>query len=381
MSELKLEQILSAYDYDLPDKYIANAAVFPRDHAKLMRVNRQTGNLSDHFFYDLADFLGANDVLVLNETKVFSARLLGKKASGGKVELLLIKQIDLDSFEAISKPGLKLGQRLFFPRRSFTESDASLSEDLEMSDFLQAEVIYRDPDSAKVQVRFNQGGADLLSEIDQCGFTPLPPYIHPTQTEDKLKEEYQTVYAKHLGSAAAPTAGLHFTDQLLDKLREKGVQIEKITLHVGLGTFAKLSMANLEEKRLHEEFYEIKEDVAKRLNQAKQQGKRIIAVGTTSARTLESAVMSRNVHELSNLKGQTSIFITPPFQFAFVDALLTNFHLPQSSLLMMISAFCTSPNTSATFNDFKQTVVGQAYQRAIDHEYRFFSFGDVMLIE
>jgi len=330
----------------------------------------------------LANFLSDQDVLVLNETKVFSARLLGKKQSGGKVELLLIKQVDLNSFEAISKPGLKIGQKLFFPRRSFLESDGSLCADIDFSDFLQAEVISRDENSAKVQVKFNQSNAALLAEIDLCGFTPLPPYIKPTQSEAEIKEEYQTVYAKEEGSAAAPTAGLHFTEELLDKLKQKGVQIEKITLHVGLGTFAKLTSENLTSKTLHSEYYEISKEVADRLNQAKKLGKRIISVGTTTTRSLESAVLlSASQKEIQAVAQETNIFIDPPYQFNFVDSLITNFHLPKSSLLMLVSAFCATPNTKQEFSDFLSSNIGQAYLHALEDDYRFFSFGDAMFIQ
>ena len=314
--------------------------------------------------------------------KFFLLVCLVKKQSGGKVELLLIKQIDLDTFAAISKPGLKMGQQLFFPRRSFLESDGSLSADLDISDFLQAQVIFRDEESAKIQVKFNQSAANLLSEIDLCGFTPLPPYIHPTQTEEEIKEEYQTVYAKEEGSAAAPTAGLHFTEELLTKLKAKGVQIEKVTLHVGLGTFAKLTSENIKNKTLHSEYYEINEDTATRLNEAKKVGKRIIAVGTTSTRTLESAVlMSADKKTIKASAKETNIFIDPPYKFNFIDALITNFHLPKSSLLMLVSAFCTAPNTTAEFTTFLETSVGQAYTHALENDYRFFSFGDAMFIE
>lgn len=382
MFDENINDVLDKYDYPLSEDKIANQPAFPRDHSKLLTVNRSNGEIKDRFFYELTDLLTSNDVLVLNETKVFSARLLGKKQSGGKVELLLIKQIDLDTFSAISKPGLKLGQKLFFPRRSFLESDGSLSADLDFSDFLQAEVIFRDEDSAKVQVKFNQSNAALLAEIDLCGFTPLPPYIHPTQSEEKIKEEYQTVYAREEGSAAAPTAGLHFTDELLHQLEQKGVQIEKVTLHVGLGTFAKLTSENLKNKTLHSEYYEITEEVAARLNQAKKAGKRIIAVGTTSTRTLESAVLlSSSKKELGSTARETNIFIDPPYQFNFINALITNFHLPKSSLLMLVSAFCSAPNTSQEFTTFLETSVGQAYTHALENEYRFFSFGDAMFIE
>lgn len=381
MFDEDIRDILDKYDYPLTEDKIANEPVFPRDHSKLLILNRQNGEISDHHFFELADLLNSNDVLVLNETKVFAARLLGKKQSGGKVELLLIKHTNLDIFEAISKPGLKMGQRLFFPRRSFLESDGSLSADLDFSDFLQAEVIFRDENSAKVQVKFNQSGANLLSEIDLCGFTPLPPYIKATQSEEKIKEEYQTVYAREEGSAAAPTAGLHFTDELLRKLEQKGIQIEKVTLHVGLGTFAKLTSENLKNKTLHSEYYEIGAETAARLNQAKKAGKRIIAVGTTSTRTLESAVLDQlPKKELTAAAKETNIFIDPPYQLNFVDALITNFHLPKSSLLMLVSAFCSAPNTDKEFEDFLSSSVGQAYQHALANDYRFFSFGDAMLI-
>ena len=382
MFDEDIKDILDKYDYPLSEDKIANEPSFPRDHSKLLTLNKQNSQIKDHLFYELENILNDNDVLVINETKVFPARLLGKKQSGGKVELLLIKQIDLNTFEAISKPGLKMGQKLFFPRRSFLESDGSLSADLDISDFLQAQVIFRDEESAKIKVKFNQSAANLLSEIDLCGFTPLPPYIHPTQTEEKIKEEYQTVYAREEGSAAAPTAGLHFTEELLEKLKTKGVQIEKVTLHVGLGTFAKLTSENIKNKTLHSEYYEISEDTATRLNEAKKTGKRIIAVGTTSTRTLESAVlMSADKKTIKAAAKETNIFIDPPYQFNFIDALITNFHLPKSSLLMLVSAFCTAPNTAQEFTTFLETSAGQAYTHALENDYRFFSFGDAMFIE
>lgn len=381
MFDDNIEAILDKYNYSLTDEKIANEPVFPRDTSKLLTLNRNNGQIEDHYFYELADLLSNNDVLVINETKVFAARLLGRKQSGGKVELLLIKQVDLDTFEAISKPGLKLGQKLYFLRRSFSSTDQDLFSDLDANDFLQAEVILRDELSAKVKVRFNRSGANLLAEIDLCGFTPLPPYIHSKQTEEKIREEYQTVYAKEEGSAAAPTAGLHFTEGLLAKLNEKGVQIERITLHVGLGTFAKLTSQNLSNKTLHSEYYEVSEEVAKRLNQAKKNGKRIIAVGTTTTRTLESVVLlSDSKKELIPSAAETNIFIDPPYQFNFIDALITNFHLPKSSLLMLVSAFCSTPNTKQEFSDFSKLSIGQAYQHALDNNYRFFSFGDGMFI-
>lgn len=372
-----LSEVLSRYDYPLVEEQIANEPVFPRDHSKLLVLNRSSGEISDRHFYDLLEILTPNDVLVLNETKVFAARLLGKKKSGGKVELLLIKQEGTDLFTAISKPGLKSGQELFFPRRELQQQTFDLADDLSLEDFLQAQVVWRDPDSAKVKVQFNLSGVDLLNEIDRCGLTPLPPYIKPTQSEDEIKDEYQTVYAKNIGSAAAPTAGLHFTDELLAKLIAKGVQVEKITLHVGLGTFAKLTSENLQNKILHSEYYEISQEVAVRLNEAKQKGRRIIAVGTTSTRSLESATIDGKLQARAQ---ETKIFIDPPYQFQFVDALLTNFHLPKSSLLMLVSAFCSFPNTEKEFTSFLESTVGLAYSHALQNNYRFFSFGDAMFI-
>lgn len=377
-----LQDILAKYGYPLDEKKIANQPAFPRDSSKLLILDRRIGRIEDHHFYELVDFLSNQDVLVLNETKVFPARLLGKKQSGGKAELLLIKQIGLDSFEAISKPGLKMGQKMFFPRRSFLENDGSLCADIDFTDFLQAEVILRDENSAKIQVKFNRRGIDLLEEIDLCGFTPLPPYIKPTQSEDEIKAEYQTVYAKEDGSAAAPTAGLHFTEDLLTKLKQKGIQIEKITLHVGLGTFAKLTSENIASKTLHNEYYEISKEVADRLNEAKKIGKRIIAVGTTTTRSLESAILlSASKKEILAVAQETNIFIDPPYQFNYIDALITNFHLPKSSLLMLVSAFCSAPNTRQEFIDFLSSSIGQAYLHALKNDYRFFSFGDAMLIQ
>lgn len=372
-----LDEVLARYDYPLATEQIANEPVFPRDHSKLLLLNRHDGKILDHHFYDLSEILTANDVLVLNETKVFAARLLGKKKSGGKVELLLIKQEGVDSFTAISKPGLKNGQQVFFLRRELHDQNFDLASDLSLEDFLRAQVVWRDPDSAKIKVQFNMSGVDLLNEIDRCGLTPLPPYIKPTQSEEQIKDEYQTVYARNLGSAAAPTAGLHFTDDLLDKLSKKGVQIEKVTLHVGLGTFAKLTSENLRDKTLHSEYYEISQETALRLNQAKQNGRRIIAVGTTSARSLESAVINGRLQAKAE---ETKIFIDPPYQFKFVDALLTNFHLPKSSLLMLVSAFCSAPNTENEFTNFLESRVGLAYTHALQNNYRFFSFGDAMFI-
>jgi S-adenosylmethionine:tRNA ribosyltransferase-isomerase len=376
-----LDQVLANFDFHLDKNKIAQAPAIPRDHSKLLLVNRQQNSIKDSIFYQITDYLGDNDVLVLNETKVFPARLLGKKETGGKVELLLLKQLSNNFWEAISKPGLKEGQRLFFLRR---ESKKALQNGfLELADLekLEAVVVKREANSAKVEVEFNKSGINLLEEIDACGIMPLPPYIHSKQSENEIRDEYQTVFAKHIGSAAAPTAGLHFTGEVFAKLLEKGVQIEKVTLHVGLGTFAKLTEENIKNKTLHHEFYQIDQETVERLNQAKKSGKRIIAVGTTSTRTLEAAVLeSQSKEDLVAGARDTNIFIDPPYQFNFVDALITNFHLPQSSLLMLVSALVSHPNTEEKFTNFQDSLLGKAYQHALDNDYRFFSFGDAMFI-
>lgn len=381
------DQVLANFDYDLPKSKIANQPLTERDQSKLLMFDRQTALFSDHQFFQLDQFLTDQDVLVVNESKVFPARLLGKKDTGGKVELLLLKQITSDSWQAISKPSLKINQQLYFPPRNYLPDD-----NLDLEDLLQAKVISRSENSAQVEVKFNRADDSLWQAIEKCGYTPLPPYIKNKQSEALRRLEYQTIYAKKVGSAAAPTAGLHFTEKLMEKLKNKGVQIEKIDLAVGLGTFAKLTRNNWQSQSLHQEYFAIDEEVAQRLSEAKKNGKRLVAVGTTSARALESAVInyqkSENKSEknkknsliLKSGKQSTNLFINPPYKFAIVDALITNFHLPQSSLLMMVSAFTSQPNSPSVFQKFSDSTIGQAYQHAMQNDYRFFSFGDAMLI-
>ena len=371
-----LDKTLARFDFNLPKERIANQPVSPRDHSRILLLDRAQEKFSEYHFYDLPQFLNKGDVLVLNETRVFPARLLGKKNTGGKVELLLLKQLSSNTWEAISKPGLKVGAKLFFLERN-REGSFALN-DLADSDCLQARVTERSQNSARVRVEFNFSDLRLLQKIDLCGFTPLPPYIDNQQSEEEVKDEYQTVYAEKTGSSAAPTAGLHFTPQLMEELKNKGVQIEKVTLHVGLGTFAKLTKENLEKKTLHSEYCEIDEETTMRLNLAKREGRKITAVGTTTTRTLES--MSDEDGKLKSGALETKIFIDPPYQFKFVDQLITNFHLPQSSLLMLVSAFTSYPQSKEEFLDFKTSFLGKAYQHAVNSEYRFFSFGDAMLI-
>jgi len=339
---------ISDYSYCLPESLIANKPSGKRDHCRLLTLNKNTGQVDHLHFYDILNLLGPNDVLVLNQSKVFPARLFGKKDSGGDIEVLLIHQINSDTWMAISKPRPAIGRQIIFDHN------------------LIGQVIKSDPINGQIQIKFNYKNNYFFQVLDKIGHTPIPPYIKSHQTEAKIRSEYQTVYAKQTGSAAAPTAGLHFTKKLLSQLKAKGVQIEYVTLHVGLGTFQNLRPENIESKTLHSEFYEIKPAIARRLNRAKQNGKRIIAVGTTSVRTLESAT-DKNQQIIAGKKS-TNIFIYPPYQFKFVDALITNFHLPESSLLMLISAFAGKQNTFT------------AYQQAIKNKYRFFSFGDAMFI-
>lgn len=335
------------YHYNLPDNLIANKPELHRDHCRLLSLNKKTGEINHLKFFDLKTILGSNDVLVLNQSKVFPARLFGQKVTGGKFEILLLNQIDASCWQAISKPRLIISQKLVFDHN------------------LTGQVLKSDKNTGEIQIKFNQKHQQFLQTINKIGHTPLPPYISTKESESEIRKEYQTVYAKETGSAAAPTAGLHFTKKLLTDLKNKGVQIEYVTLHVGLGTFQNLRPENISQKTLHQEFYEITPDTANRLNLAKEQGKRIIAVGTTSVRTLESAFEN---YQINSGKKSTQIFIYPPYKFKFIDALITNFHLPQSSLLMLVSAFA---GKKYIFN---------AYQEAIGENYRFFSFGDAMFV-
>jgi S-adenosylmethionine:tRNA ribosyltransferase-isomerase len=355
---------LSQFDYHLPTASIAQRPVEPRDHSKLMVVDRKTGALQHFHFYDLPDLLKPTDVLVRNNTKVLPARLLGKKTSGGFVELLLVKAIEsTDSkevWEVLSKPSLKVGQMIVFDN-----SDIQ-AECLALTGYTR-------------QVRFNKSRIELIRAIDEIGKTPIPPYVEWENEEEKIREVYQTTFAKIVGSVAAPTAGLHFTQELDEKLKAKGIAIEEVTLHVGLGTFLPVKTVEVTEHPMHSEWYIVSQETAQRLNEYKKQGRRIISVGTTTTRTLETlADESGLLHAGSST---TDIFIYPPYRFRYVDALVTNFHLPKSTLLMLVSAFVCSPNTSHEFVDFQTSSIGKAYSEAIVKKYRFFSFGDAMLIQ
>ena len=336
---------LTDFSYELPKELIAQHPAEPRDHARLMLYDRKTGAVEHKHFYDLVDELRAGDVLVFNDSKVIPARLYGKRVpTGGKVEVLLLTPVGEDRWEVLVKPGKKAlpGTTIEFPGG------------------LQAEVLDRTDFGGRV-VHFTYDGV-FDDIIDKIGEMPLPPCIHEKMEDPN---EYQTVYARERGSAAAPTAGLHFTDELLQKIRDKGVEEVFVTLHVGLGTFRPVEEENIEDHQMHSEFYSITPEAADAINRAKAEGRRIIAVGTTSIRTLESA---GTTGKLKAGSGWTNIFIYPGFTFHIVDALVTNFHLPESTLLMLISALSTREQ------------ILHAYEIAVKEKYRFFSFGDAMFI-
>jgi S-adenosylmethionine:tRNA ribosyltransferase-isomerase len=350
---------LHDFHFDLPEELIGQKAIEPRDSCKLLVVNRESQSLTHHIFRDILTLLDKNYVFVVNDTKVFPARLFGTKDTGGKVEVLLLKQIALDSYQAMGRGKLKIGQKLDF--------GSGLSAILTSKD-----------ETGEIVIKFNLSGTDLISKIDELGRTPLPPYIHSETKEKDLREQYQTVYAREKGSAAAPTAGLHFTPELMKNLIEKGVAIEKITLHVGLGTFKPVTEEQINSQTLHTESFFVTDEVVKRLNDAKKEGKKIIAVGTTTCRVLETQTNQEGIIRAG--EGETSIFIQPGYKYKFVDGLITNFHLPETSLLMLVSTLVSSPNSSHPFKNFADSLIGKAYQEAIKNKYKFFSFGDAMLI-
>lgn len=362
---------LSQFDYSLPENLIAQKPASPRDHSKLLQINRSTGDLTDHHFFDLPSLLRAGDVLVRNNTKVLPARIIGIKPTGGNVELLLVKSLsrnlNTETWHCLSKPGLKLNQTLRFPNSALTATCLGI-------------------DGFEREVVFSMAGYELLEELEKIGTLPVPPYIHwDEQDSTSLQEHYQTTYAKIMGSVAAPTAGLHFTPEIDARLLEKGVTILEVTLHVGLGTFRSVKTIDITQHVMHTESFTLTPEVAQAINQAKTENRRVIAVGTTTIRVLEScASQNATTNELFELipqSGETNIYIYPPHAFNIVDALITNFHQPKSTLLMLVSAFSTTPNTPHPFTSFLETPVGKAYSHAIKNQYRFFSFGDSMLIE
>lgn len=337
----------SDFDYELPDRLIAQHPAEKRDHSRLLVMDKYTGVTEHRIFKDIVEYLHAGDVLVVNKTKVIPARIFGIKEGGSaKIEVLLLKRDESmpNTWEVLVHPGkrAKVGTMINF-------GDGMLC----------GEVVENTSAGRKVTFHFDGIFEEIL---EQLGTMPLPPYIHE-QLEDQNR--YQTVYAKVDGSAAAPTAGLHFTEDLMTTLSEKGVQIEEVLLHVGLGTFKPVEEDNLEDHEMHTEYYEISEDTAERINQAKAEGRRIISVGTTSTRALESA--AKNGRLIAG-NGWTNIFIYPGYEWQIIDGLITNFHLPKSTLMMLVSALS------------QRELILKAYREAVEKEYRFFSFGDAMFI-
>ncbi|OPJ56762.1 tRNA preQ1(34) S-adenosylmethionine ribosyltransferase-isomerase QueA [Alkalithermobacter paradoxus] len=338
----------SDFYFDLPQELIAQKPLEERDKSRLMVLDKESGEIEHKVFRDIIDYLSEGDCLVLNNTRVLPARLIGEKLdTKAKMEFLLLKRIDLDTWETLVKPG----------KRAKIGSEFSFGDGR-----LKAKVVDIGEEGARI-VKFEYDG--IFEEIlDELGNMPLPPYITET-LEDK--ERYQTVYSKHQGSAAAPTAGLHFTNEILEKIKAKGVEIAFITLHVGLGTFRPVKVENVLEHKMHSEFYMIEKEEAEKINKAKANGKKVIAVGTTSCRTLESASDENGV--LHPKSGWTDIFIYPGHEFKIVDSLITNFHLPESTLIMLVAALCGKEN------------ILNAYNIAVTERYRFFSFGDAMFIK
>ena len=338
---------ISEFNYELPERLIAQIPIEKRDESRLMILDKEQQTIQHKTFKDILDYLEPGDCLVRNNTKVLPARLYGKKETGAHVEFLLLNRIEGDIWESIVRPGNKLhiGTKVIFG-----------------DGLLEAEILDTMPGGTR-KVQFKYEG--IFNEIlDKIGLMPLPPYIHE---ELKENDRYQTVYAKHEGSAAAPTAGLHFTPELLKKLEEKGVKIANVTLHVGIGTFRPVKVENIEEHDMHSEHYYIKQEDVDKINEAKNNGKRVIAIGTTSCRVLESIASQEN-GLVQVAEGDTKIFIYPGYKFKCIDGLITNFHLPESTLLMLVSALAG------------KEYVMNAYKEAVEKEYRFFSFGDAMCI-
>ena len=341
---MKLEE----FDYNLPEELIAQVPIAKRDESRLMVLHRESKKVEHKTFKDIIDYLRPGDCLVRNNTKVIPARLYGKKETGANVEFVLLNQIEGDIWESIVRPGNKLKP----------------GTKVEFGDGLLKATIIDIMDGGTRKVEFEYEG--IFNEIlDKIGLMPLPPYIHESLKE---KDRYQTVYAKYNGSAAAPTAGLHFTPELLKKIEEKGIKIANVTLHVGIGTFRPVKEENIEEHKMHTEHFYIKQEDVEKINETKKAGGRVIAVGTTSCRVLET-IASEETGLVNATEGDTGIYIYPGYKFKCIDGLITNFHLPKSTLLMLVSALAG------------REFVLDAYNEAVKEKYRFFSFGDAMLID
>ncbi|WP_457644488.1 tRNA preQ1(34) S-adenosylmethionine ribosyltransferase-isomerase QueA [Persephonella sp.] len=333
---------LSDYDYRLPKELIAKYPVEPRDSCRLMVLNRKERTIEHRIFRDIGDYLKEGDLLVLNDTKVIPARLIGRKETGAKIEIFLLKPVTENVWEALIKniKRLKEGQTVI------------ISEDFRIK-------LLEKLEEGKAVVQLI--GEDIKSLIEKYGHIPLPPYIE-REDEDKDRDYYQTVFAKKEGAVASPTAGLHFTEELLEKLKEKGIKTAFVTLHVGLGTFRPITVEDITKHKMHEEFYQIPEETLDLIRETKERGRSVVAVGTTVVRTLETYAQT------GNKEGFSDIYIYPPYDFKIIDSMITNFHLPKSTLLLLVSAFAG--------RDF----ILEAYREAVEKKYRFFSYGDAMLI-
>lgn len=345
----------SLFDYPLPEERIAQMSVEPRDHSRLLVLDRAAGTWNHHHFYDIGQFLKPGDLLVVNETKVFKARLRGTVGRGAvsappqadtEIEIFLLRPDD-NHWRALAKPGKKL----------------SVGSTITFDDGRTCDVIAKQDDGT-VTLNFSATSEDVLAWADRVGEIPIPPYV---STLPSSTEQYQTVYAKQTGSVAAPTAGFHFTPALMERLKTQGIRFATVTLHVGLGTFRPIKTDTLEEHEMHEEWIDVPAETQQLISDAKQRGGRVIAVGTTTVRALESSVTN----------GFTNIFITPGYRFKVIDGLITNFHLPKSSLIVLVSSFVAEKQNDP---DKGREIVLNAYRDAIQHEYRFYSFGDAMLI-
>ncbi|MDD6539578.1 MAG: tRNA preQ1(34) S-adenosylmethionine ribosyltransferase-isomerase QueA [Firmicutes bacterium] len=347
---------ITDFDYNLPEELIAQKPADKRDSSRLLVVHRDSGKIEHKHFYDIINYLNPGDLMVLNNSKVLPARLFGEKeGTGAKVEFLLIKRIEGDRWETMVRPGrrLKPGDSVMFCQ----------------SPLLRADIVDYGDDGTRI-VEFEYEGI-FMERLEEVGSMPLPPYIERSSEEDD-KDRYQTVYCKDEGSVAAPTAGLHFTEELLAKAQEKGVELAYVTLHVGIGTFRPVKVERVEDHSMHFEEYHISEESARAINRAKAEGRRIISVGTTSTRTVESAAYydeERGCMQVKAGSGSTGIFIYPGYEFKIIDSLITNFHLPKSTLLMLISAL------------YDREKILDVYEEAIRERYRFFSYGDAMFIE
>jgi len=346
LAKLRVAQLIQTadFDYNLPSELIAQTPLPNRDQCRLLTLDRRTGAIAHRRFDELPNILRPDDLLVVNDSRVLPARLYGRKPTGGRVEILLLRPFGTDSWSALTHPGLRVGQTVDF------------------ADVLGAQVDSIGIDGERI-LRFNRAGSDLDRAIHQIGQLPIPPYV---KTPLQRPDDYQTVYAAEEGSVAAPTAGLHFSHDLLERLRTNGIEQVHLTLHVGVGTFRPVKVTNVAEHRMHAEWFRISDEAATRINRAKGDGRRIVAVGTTVVRTLESVADAAGL--IQPTTGDTSLFIVPGYQFRCIDALITNFHLPRSTLLMLVSAFAGREHVLA------------AYAEAVRERYRFYSFGDAMLI-